>query len=110
MATEKEIQLACEIQRIAIQVNMQGKYHPFVSYSGHVQGLNVYMYKAPYQQNDTMLKGWTTADHNVYLSTGYELGVGEEMKDVVEYKVEILEKIKSELLAFLDVDADGVPV
>lgn len=110
MATPKEIDLVCDIQRICIQINMQGKYHTFLQYSGHVHGVSAYMYKAPYRQNQTMLEGWTTSEHNVYLSTGYEVGVGEEIEDVIAYKVEKLEKLKAELLELLDVDADGVPV
>lgn len=110
MASPKEIDLVCDIQRICIQVNMQGKYHAFLQYSGHVQLVNVYMYKAPYLQNQAMLKGWTTSEHNVYLSTGYEVGFGEEIEDVIAYKVDQLEKLKADLAKFLDVDADGVPV
>lgn len=110
MASPKEIDLVCDIQRACIQVNMQGKYHTFLQYSGHVQAVNVYLYNAPYHQNDSMIDGWTTSEHNVYLSTGYEACDGELIEDVIEYKVELLEKMKTEVLSLLDLDADGVPV
>lgn len=110
MASPKEIDLVCDIQRAAIQVNMQGKYHAWVDYSGHVQGFEVRVGNASDQSYADLLDGWNCHDRNVYLSTGYELGYGEKMKDVIEYKVELLEKLKAELIGLLDVDADGVPV
>lgn len=110
MASLKEIDLVCDIQRACIQVNMQGKYHTFLHYSGHVQAVNVYLYNAPYSHNDTMIDGWSTSEHNVYLSTGYEACDGELIEDVIEYKVELLEQMKAEVLSLLNVDADGVTI
>lgn len=112
MATEKEIQLACDIQRAAIQINMQGKYCTFVEYSGHVSWLSVRVIHAPYAQASEYVKGLNGFDSDSYvqLSTGYKLDKGEDMQAVAEYKVERLETLKAELLTLLDVDADGVPV
>ena len=110
MASPKEIDLVCDIQRICIQINMQKNLHAFWNYSGHVSGLDVYMYKAPYSSNDEMLEGWGVCDRTIYLSTNYTLGYDEKIEDVIAYKVELLEKLKNELVLLLDVDADGVPV
>lgn len=109
MASEKEIQLVCEIQRIAIQVNMQGKYNTWAEYHGHVNSFDVRA-SLPWHADVEPLEGWGCHEKNVYLSTGYELGYGEEMADVIEDKVERLEKLKADVLSLLDVDADGVPV
>lgn len=108
MASTKEIELVGEIQRLAIRINMQGKYHTFVNYSGHVQGIDVMVERAPYPSGH--LDGWACNDRNIYLSTNYQLGWGEKMKDVIAHKVELLEELKTDLSALLDVDADGVPV
>lgn len=108
MASPKEIELVGEIQRLAIRINMQGKYHTFVHYSGHVQGIGVDVERAPYPSGS--LDGWSCNDRNIYLSTNYQLGWGEKLKDVIAYKVELLEKLKADLGKLLDVDADGVPV
>lgn len=108
MASPKEIELVGDIARLAIRINMQGKYHTFVNYSGHVQGIDVAVQRAPYPSDH--LDGWTCNDHVIYLSTAYKAWGGEKMKDVIADKVEQLEKLKADLLKFLDVDADGVPV
>lgn len=108
MASTKEIDLVCEIQRTAIQIAVQGKYLPFTGYSPHVAMFEVYIHHNPY--GGEYVEGWSVCDRHVYLSTGYKLSFGEEMQDVVDYKVEQLEKLKADLLEFLDVDADGVPV
>lgn len=108
MASGKEIELVVEIQRIAIRINMQGKYHTFVNYSGHVQSIEVMVERAPYPSG--YLEGWECNERNIYLSTNYSLGWGEKMKDVISQKVELLARLKTDLLELLDVDADGVPV
>lgn len=108
MASPKEIELVGEIARLAIRINMQGKYHTFVNYSGHVQGIDVAVQRAPYPSGH--LDGWTCNDHLIYLSTDYKPWSGENMKRVIAGKVEQLEKLKAEMSQLLDVDADGVPV
>lgn len=116
MATEKEIQLACDIQRIGIQINMQGKYHTFVEFTGHVNWIEVRVLPAPFVSGVALVKGWhgvgVDAEDNSYvqLSTGYQVSRGEIISDVIEHKVEQLEQLKAKLLTLLDVDADGVPV
>lgn len=110
MASPKEIELVGEIQRAVVRVNMQGKYNIFCSYSGHVQLIEVHAYHTPWSPESLYVEGWDHCEHNVYLSTGYVLGYGEKMPDVIEYKVELLEKLKADLIELLDVDADGVPV
>lgn len=116
MATEKEIQLVCDIQRIAIQINMQGKYHTFASYSGHVNWIEVRVLPAPFVGDTQPIKGWhgvavgAEDESYVQLSTGYKTLEGEILQDVIDYKVERLEKLKADLLKLLDVDSDGVPV
>lgn len=107
MATSKEIELAGEIQRIAIRVNIQGKYHTFVEFSGHVNAIYVYLKDAKTRAH---VDAFAEHDQHVYLSTGYRLSFGESMKNVIADKVSQLEKLKADLLKFLDVDADGVPV
>lgn len=115
MATQKEIQLCQEILSIGIQINMQGKYHVFVDFSGHVLWMEVRVYPIPATQNKP-LKGWLGSggmlddESYVKLSTGYQVAEGEELSDVIEYKVERLERLLSKLGDLLDVDADGVPV
>ena len=108
MASPKEIELVGEIQRLAIRINMQGKYHTFVNYSGHVQSIDVAVQLAPYPSD--CLDGWTCNDHVVYLSTDYKPCSFESIKRVIADKVKQLEKLKSDLGELLDVDADGVPV
>lgn len=116
MATEKEIQLACDIQRIGIQINMQGKYHTFVEFSGHVNWIEVRVMLAPFASGAALVSGWhgvaTEEKDNsfVKLSTGYRVSSGENISDVVDHKVEQLEELKSRLYALLDRDDDGVPV
>lgn len=107
MATSKEIELVGEIQRVAVRVNTQGKYHVFVEFSGHVHALYVYLKHAESGKN---VDEFAEFDQHVYLSTEYKLSRGEGMKDVIACKVEQLEKLKAAMLVFLDVDADGVPV
>ena len=109
MASTKEIELVGEIQRIAIRVNMQRKYNVWSEFHGHVDAFEVRI-TPPWSADVKYVEGWGCSDRNVYLSTGYELGYGEKMKDVIADKVKQLEKLKADLLAFLDVDADGVPV
>jgi DNA-directed RNA polymerase subunit L len=107
MASTKEIELVGEIQRLAIRINMQGKYHTFVNYSGHVQSVDVAVQLAPYPSDH--LDGWACNDHVIYLSTDYKLFSFENIKRVIADKIEQLEKLKSDLGKLLDVDADGVP-
>ena len=107
MATSKEIELVGEIQRIAVRVNMQGKYHVFIEFSGHVNAVYVYLKDA---KTGKHIDAFAEHDQHVYLSTSYIAGIGEKMRDVIADKVAQLEKLKADLLAFLDVDADGVPV
>jgi hypothetical protein len=107
MATSKEIELAGEIHRVAIRVNIQGKYHAFVEFSGHVHAIYVYLKDAKTGKN---IDAFAEHDQHVYLSTDYRLSFGESMKSVIVDKVAQLEKLKADLLKFLDVDADGVPV
>lgn len=109
MASGKEIELVAEIQRIAIRVNMQRKYSVWSEFHGHVDAFEVRI-SPPWTVDVKDLDGWGCSDRNVYLSTDYELGYGEKMKDVIADKIQQLENLKADLLAFLDVDADGVPV
>lgn len=109
MATSKEIELVGEIQRIAIRVNMQRKYNVWSEFHGHVDAFEVRI-SPPWTEDSKILDGWNCGDRNVYLSTDYRLGYGEKMKDVIADKVAQLEKLKADLLAFLQVDADGVPL
>lgn len=115
MATQKEIQLCQEMLGLAIKINMQGKYHVFASYSGHVHWFELRVLSAPHSSDGNPIAGWGGAcdperETYVTLSTDYKLGFGEEMADVIEYKIERLEKLKADLLTLLDTDADGVPV
>lgn len=107
MASSKEIELAGEIQRTAIRVNIQGKYHTFVEFSGHVHAIYVYLKDAKTGAN---VDAFAEHDQHVYLSTDYRLSFGESIKNVIADKVAQLERLKADLLQFLDVDADGVPV
>lgn len=107
MASPKEIELAGEIQRLAIRVNIQGKYHTFVEFSGHVHAIYVYLKDA---KTGKHVDAFAEHDQHVYLSTNCTLGYGETMKNVIADKAAQLEKLKADLLKFLDVDADGVPV
>lgn len=111
MATEREIELVCDIQRLSIQVNMQGKYHAFCEYYGHVNCIDVRLIHAPYGEKlGDSVDGWHSYDRNVYLSTNYRLSEGEDMADVIEYKIELLEKLKSDLSGMLSTDSDGIPL
>jgi hypothetical protein len=110
MASPKEIDLVCDIQRICVQINMQKKLHAFWNYSGHTSGLDVYMYRAPFLSDGGMLEGWSVCDRTIYLSTNYDLSFDETIEDVIAHKVEQLTKLKADLIELLDVDADGVPV
>lgn len=107
MATSKEIELVGEIQRIAVRVSTQGKYHAFVEFSGHVHAVYVYLKDA---KTGAHIDAFSEHDKHVYLSTDYRLSFGESMKSVISDKVSQLESLKVDLLKFLDVDADGVPV
>lgn len=109
MASPKEIELVGEIQRIAIRVNMQRKYSVWSEFHGHVDAFEVRI-TPPWSANVKEIDGWGCSDRNVYLSTDYKLGYGEKIKNVIAGKVAQLEKLKADLLEFLDVDADGVPV
>lgn len=110
MASPREIDLVCDIQRICVQINMQKNLHAFWNYSGHVGGLDVFMYKAPYSSDAGFVDGWGVCDRTIYLSTGYILGYGEKIEEVIAGKLDQLGKLKADLIALLDVDADGVPV
>lgn len=101
MATQSRINEALEISRIAMQISMQGKYHVFANYSGHVDAFNVFAYEAAgeYSGNDpkSPMAGWSCIDpgRNLYLDTCTDEQMSGLMADV---------------RALLDVDADGVPV
>ncbi len=104
MATEKEIMLCQEILGLSIAINMTSRHNVWVDFSGHVKSIEVRITDGKWENKtpDTpYLAGWGLSfdenDHRVYLSTDYELGYGESMEDVIAYKVEKLEKIKSGL-------------
>ena len=109
MASAKEIDLIGEIQRLAIRVNMQRKFSVWSEFHGHVDAFEVRI-SPPWSADIPDLDGWGCGDRNVYLSTDYKPGYRENMKNVIADKVDQLEKLKADLLKFLDVDADGVPV
>lgn len=109
MATAKEIELVGEIQRIAVRVNMQRKFCVWSEFHGHIDAFEVRV-SPPWMAQQKDLDGWGCGDRNVYLSTDYKVSYGEKIKDVIADKVAQLEKLKADLLKFLDVDADGVPV
>lgn len=109
MASPREIELVGEIQRLAVRVNMQRKFCVWSEFHGHVDAFEVRI-SPPWESHIKDLDGWGCGDRNVYLSTDYKLGYREKMKDVIADKIEQLEKLKADLMKFLDVDADGVPV
>jgi hypothetical protein len=105
MATQKQIELICDITRAAAQVSIQGTYHAFATYSGHIDGLCVYAYQADgeYDDSKNMMPGWSTADRWISLQ-GQE---DESDKAACDLR---LETILADVRGLLDVDADGVPV
>lgn len=109
MATEREIELVCDIQRLAIRVNMQRKFNIWTDFSGHVNSFEVTI-SPPWVAGVNTIGGWGSGDKNVYLSTDYKISTGENIKDVIEDKVSQLAIIKEELIKFLEVDADGIPL
>lgn len=109
MATKREIDLVCEIQRLAIQVNAQRKYSVWADFSGHVDCFEITV-SLPWVAGISMLDGWGSGARAVYLSTGYKPSFSEDMKDVIEDKVSQLEKIKLDLLGLLSTDQDGIPL
>jgi len=101
MATKKEIELCQEILGVAIQLNATRKYNVFVDFSGHVKWIEVRIQNAPYFESCADIDGWGTHDRVVYLSTEYKLSYGEDMDDVIAYKVEKLQEIKDDLAKLL---------
>lgn len=101
MASKEEIDLVCDIQRLAIEINMQGNVFMHVAYSGHVDSLDVFAYRAPYVLNDEPLAGWGICDHSLYLSTNCKRSPRESVEDIAAYKVHQLEKLKTEMSEFL---------
>lgn len=110
MATQKEIALCQEILGLAISINMTSRYNVWVDFAGHVKSIEVRVTDGKWSENDcpSYLAGWglnfDENTHHVYLSTDYKLGRGESMEDVTAYKVEQLEKIKTGLIALLNVE------
>lgn len=101
MATQKEIQLCQEILGVAIQLNSTRKYNVFVDFSGHVKWIEVRLQNAPYLPDSQCIEGWDCCDRHVYLSTEYKLDRGEDMNDVIAYKLEKLQELKDDLLKLL---------
>lgn len=97
MASDKEIDLVCEIQRLAIRINMQGAYHVHTEFSGHVRGFYVYMHDA---KTGKITDKFATHDHHVYLSAASAPPYGEVVELIVMDKVDQLEKLKAHLSKF----------
>lgn len=101
MATQERIRAALEITRIAMQVSIQGKYHVFANYSGHIDGLNVYAYESAGDYSGPNAKdpmiGWSCIDigRNIYLDTCTD---------------EDINAMHADVLSLLDVDQDGIPL
>ncbi len=108
MATQKEIVLCQEILGLSIEINMTSNYNVWVDFAGHVKSIEVRVTNGKWsdQVETPYLSGWGLSfdedAHRVYLSTDYKLGHGESMDDVIDYKVEKLEKIKAALIALLN--------
>lgn len=99
MATPERIRAALEISRIAMQVSIQGKYHMFADYAGHVDSLVVYAYPAEgrYDQMKDFLPGWSCSDagRRIYLDTCTD---------------EQINALYADARSLLATDADGIPV
>lgn len=101
MATQERIRAALEITRIAMQVSIQGKYHVFANYSGHIDSLNIYAYEAKGDYsgpaNKEPMKGWSCIDkgRTIYLDTCSD---------------EAINAMADDVLSLLDVDQDGIPL
>lgn len=100
MASQKEITLCRQILELAIKVNAQGNYSVWADFSGHVNLLEVRV-SENYDKGRADIAGWGCGDRGVYLSTGYELGWGEKLEDVIAYKLEKLDELKRDLSRFL---------
>lgn len=101
MATDKEIQLVCEIQALCIKINMAGRYSAFSEYSGHVQWFSVSL-GGPGDHYGKEVKGWSCNDHVVKLSTNYKPWASEKMKDVIADRVKELDVLKGKLERILE--------
>lgn len=109
MATAREIEVAQEILHIGIQVNMQGKYHAFVEYAGHVNGISCYLRPASKGKVLDCIKEWDVySDCVAYFYDRSKLLEGEDDDD--SWHFEQLTKLRDRLKSMIDVDADGVPV
>lgn len=107
MATERQIDLAQKIMRAAIQVSVQGKYHVFVNYSGHVHSLSVDVTHADSvydgsKEGRRLLGGFELMQ--AYLDRG-----ANDWRDV-DIETDKLEEVYGKIIDLLDVDADGVPL
>ena len=105
MATQRQIELICDITKAAAQVSIQDTYHVFANYSGHIDGLCVFAYQADgvYDDSKSMMPGWSTSDRWICLQ-----GQADE-SDKASCDTR-LEAILADVRGLLDVDADGVPV
>ena len=67
MANAKEIALVREIAGLCVEINCIGDYSAFMSFSGHVNWIEVHLGGAgdDYAKNIT---GWSTIDSQIYLS------------------------------------------
>lgn len=99
MATPERIRAALEISRIAMRVSVQGKYHVFADYAGHVDSITVFAYLAEgsYIAGKDYMPGWSCSDpgRRIYLDTCTD---------------EQINSLHDDVCSLLDTDADEVPV
>lgn len=97
MATENQMQTIDRIMRLCMQISVQGKYHVFAGYSGHIDKFEVYAYPSDndYQSgNPAYVEG--LACQEWWIPLGSEDGQ--------------LAKLQAVLEPLLDRDDDGVPL
>lgn len=100
MATEAQITHCLEIQRIAMQISIQGNYQFHTNYWGHTDEFGCWG-NSTGKAGD--ISGWQSSDHKVYL------GLNEDGVEVAGPIIELI-KLRDDLSAFLSTDEDGVPL
>ena len=100
MATENQIEICLEVQKLAMQISAQGKYEFHAMYWGHTDEIQCWGNNKGHASD---IKGWRSRDHVVYMGTPDD---GVELTGPV---IELI-KLRDDLSKFLKTDADGIPL
>lgn len=96
MATKEQIQAVLVVQRICMQISVQGRYEFHTYYWGHTDEISAW---GNTKGRSCDIPGWGSRDHTLYLGKGDLVG---DLSDLID--------LAGALGEFLETDSDGIPV